>query len=102
MVWQDLIIALANVLFGYSLVYQIWKGYVDKKGYLSLQTSFLTTTGLFALSISFFTLNLKVSSLVALFNGFLWLTLFIQGIIYKPNQNLYKPSKLQINKLNSP
>lgn len=78
MVWQDIVIGIANVLFGYSLAYQVWKGFKDKKGYLALQTSFLTTIGLYALAFSFFTLNLIFSTIVAIFNGTMWLFLFIQ------------------------
>ena len=58
MVWQDTIIAIANILFGYSLAFQVYKGFKDKKGYLALQASFLTTIGLYALAFSFFTLGL--------------------------------------------
>lgn len=83
MVWQDVIIAIANVLFGYSLVFQVWKGYRDKKGYLALQSSFLTMIGLYALAFSFYTLSLIVSTVVSAFNGTMWLILFIQGIMYQ-------------------
>ena len=85
MVWQDIIIASANVLFGYSLAFQVWKGFKDKKGYLALQASFLTMIGLYAMTFTFFTLGLFVSSVVAFFNGTMWLLLFIQGLIYKGN-----------------
>ncbi len=83
MVWQDIVIAFANILFGYSLAFQVWKGFKDKRGYLTLQTSFLTTIGLYALAFSFLTLNLIVSTIVATLNGTLWLILFIQGLLYK-------------------
>jgi hypothetical protein len=83
MVWQDMIIALANILFGYSLAYQVYKGFKDKKGYLTIQASFLTTLGLFAMVISFFSLGLLFSAAVAAFNGAMWLLLFIQGLLYK-------------------
>lgn len=83
MVWQDILIALANVLFGYSLAFQVLKGFKDKKGYLALQASFLTTIGLYAMTLSFFTLGLFVSTIVAFFNGTMWLLLFIQGLIYR-------------------
>jgi hypothetical protein len=82
MVWQDIVIAIANVLFGYSLAYQVWRGFKDKKGYLTLQASVLTAVGLYALAISFFTLGLFVSTIVSTFNGTMWLILFIQRILY--------------------
>jgi hypothetical protein len=83
MVWQDIIIAVANILFGYSLAYQVYKGFREKKGFLSLQTSSLTTIGLYALAVAYLTLNLYVSTIIATFNATMWLILFIQGLIYK-------------------
>lgn len=82
MVWQDIVIAIANLLFTYSLAFQIYRGFKDKKGYLALQTSFLTTIGLFTVAFAFFTLDLSASAIVAISNGFMWLILFIQGLIY--------------------
>jgi hypothetical protein len=83
MVWQDIVIALANILFGYSLLWQVYYGFKKKKGLLSLQTSLLTTIGLYAISVAYFSLNLYVSTIIGIFNGTMWLLLFIQGIIYK-------------------
>ena len=83
MVWQDIVIAIANILFGYSLAYQVYMGFKEKKGFIKLQASFLTTIGLYALAFAFFTLNLFVSTIVATFNGTMWLLLFIHGLIYK-------------------
>jgi len=82
-IWQDIIIALANILFGYSLAYQVYKGFKEKKGFLSLQTSLLTTVGLYSLSFAYLTLNLLVSAIVSVFNGTMWLLLFMQRLIYK-------------------
>ena len=83
MVWQDIVVAIANVLFGYSLLWQVFQGFKKKKGLLALQTSLLTTIGLYALSVAYFSLNLYVSTIIGVFNGTMWLILFIQGIIYK-------------------
>ena len=83
MVWQDVVIAIANVLFGYSLVYQVYRGFKEKKGFLTLQASVLTTIGLYALAFSFFTLNLFFSAIVATFNGTMWLLLFVQRLMYE-------------------
>lgn len=82
MVWQDVVIAIANILFGYSLVYQVYRGFRERKGFLTIQTSALTTLGLYAIAIVYFTLNLSISALVSFFNGTMWLLLFIQGLIY--------------------
>ena len=83
MIWQDMVIAIASVLFGYSLTYQVYGGFRERKGFLTLQTSLLTTIGLYALTFAFFTLNLLFSTIVSAFNGTMWLLLFIQGLIYK-------------------
>ena len=83
MVWQDIIIAIANVLFGYSLIYQVYKGFQAKKGFLTTQTSLLTTIGLYGVSVAYFSLALYLSALVGFFNGTMWLLLFIQRLIYK-------------------
>ncbi len=83
MVWQDVVIAMANVLFGYSLAYQVYHGFKEKKGFLTLQASAPTTIGLYAISFAFFTLNLYLSTLVSFFNGTMWLLLFIQRLIFK-------------------
>jgi len=83
MLWQDIVIAIANILFGYSLLYQVYRGFKEKKGFLTVQTSLLTTIGLYALAIAYFSLNLIISSIIGLFNGTMWLLLFIQRLIYK-------------------
>lgn len=82
MVWQDIVIAAANVLFGYSLAYQVYKGFKAKKGFLTVQASLLTTIGLYALAFSFLTLGLYISTLVSAFNGTMWLLLLVQRLIY--------------------
>jgi hypothetical protein len=81
--WQDIVIAVANVLFGYSLIYQVYVGFRKKKGFLSKQASFFTTLGLYAMSIAYFSMNLYVSTVIGVFNGTMWLILLIQGLIYE-------------------
>ena len=83
MVWQDIVIAIANILFGYSLIWQVYCGFKKKKAAIALQSSFLTALGLYALAVAYFSLNLILSTIIGIFNGTMWLILFIQGIIYK-------------------
>lgn len=83
MVWQDILIAVTNIIFGYSLAYQVYIGFKEKKGSLTLQTTLLTFISLYALSIAYLTLNLFLSTIICVFNGTMWLLLFIQGLIYK-------------------
>ncbi|MBU3906733.1 MAG: hypothetical protein KKA64_00610 [Nanoarchaeota archaeon] len=81
--WQDVVIAIVNVLFAYSLVYQVYVGFRDKKGFLSLQTSILTTIGLYAVAFVYFSLNLYLSTIISFFNGGMWFLLLFQRLVYK-------------------
>ncbi len=83
MIWQDIIIAIANLLFTISLITQVSYGFKRRKGLLTLPTAGLTTIGLYAISICFFTLGLLISGFVSGFNATLWLTLFIQRIVFQ-------------------
>jgi len=83
MVWQDIVIAIASILFGYSLAYQVFRGFKEKKGFLTLQSSLITTIGLCAITIAYLSLKLYLSAIVAVFSGIMWFLLFIQRIIYK-------------------
>ncbi|MBW2992416.1 hypothetical protein KY345_04330 [Candidatus Woesearchaeota archaeon] len=83
MIWQDVIIAVANLMFTYSLIYQVYYGFKKKKGLLTFTTSILTFIGLYAVTIAFITLSLYYSAITAGINATLWLMLFIQRIIYK-------------------
>jgi len=83
MIWQDFIITIANILMGYALIPQVFKGFKNKKAHIKFQTGLITTIALYLLSITLFTLNLFFSGAVVLFNATMWLILFIQSIIYK-------------------
>jgi len=83
MVWQDLVLTIANIIFGYALIPQIYKGFKDKKGYINFQTALLSTIGLYAVTIVYFSLELKFSTIIGGFNATMWLLLLIQTIIYK-------------------
>jgi hypothetical protein len=83
MIWQDFIISVATILFSLSLIYQAFKGFKEKKGFLSIPTSSVTAIALYAISFVYFNLGLYVSAAVSIINGTLWLLLFVQRIIYK-------------------
>lgn len=83
MIIQDMIIVFCNILFSYALMPQVYYGFKHKKSSVTLQTSFLTTIGLYILSITFLTLKLYFSSIISLVTGTLWAMLLIQGILYK-------------------
>lgn len=85
MIWQDIAIAFANILFGYSLIYQVHHGFKNKKTTITAVCSLLTAIGLYIIAIAFFTLGLFISSSVSFISGSLWVLLLIQRIIYKKN-----------------
>ena len=81
--WQDITIFIANLVFVYALVPQVWKGFKEKHPNIAFQTGLLTTLGLSAMVIAFFSLGLYFSVIITVFTTTLWLILFIQSIIYK-------------------
>ncbi len=83
MVWQDIVITIVTILISYALVPQVYKGFKNKKDYVTFQTSLITFIAISALAFSYLTLELYLSSIIALINTILWLILFIQSIIYK-------------------
>jgi hypothetical protein len=82
MVWQDIAIAVINILTGYALIPQVYQGFKNKVGAITLQTSIITTITLFSFAIVFATLNMMLSATISTFNGILWALLLIQRIIF--------------------
>jgi hypothetical protein len=82
MVWQDIVISIANILFSISIFIQVHHGFKQKKGVILLKVSGLTSLGLYTMTFAFFTLSLYYSAIVAMINATLWLILFAQRIIY--------------------
>ena len=79
MLWQDIVIAVVSILFGFILLPQlkdVWSG----KTILNWFTAALTTVGLFILAITFFTLGLYISVVAETFSGIIWLLLFILSV----------------------
>jgi hypothetical protein len=82
MVWQDIVMMIANSIFVISLLPQVNHGFIEKKGFIKLTTSGPTFIGLFAVAISLYTLSLFLSALTAGIAGTLWLIIFIQRLMY--------------------
>ena len=81
MIWQDLVIAVVGILFGFILLPQlkdVWKG-----GSLNLYTAGLTTIGLYILAATFVTMGFWISVIADLFSGTIWLLLFILSVSHK-------------------
>lgn len=74
--WQDLVIAIVSLLFGFVMLPQ-FMDVLRGKTFLNLYTAGLTTIGLFIMSATFITLNLWISVVAESFSGVIWLLLFI-------------------------
>ena len=74
--WQDYVIAIVSVLFGFILLPQ-FRDVLKGETVLNVTTAGLTTVGLYILAITFFTLEMWVSVSAEIFSGTVWLFLFI-------------------------
>ena len=74
--WQDYVIAIVTVLFGFILIPQL-KDVWRKGEILNLYTASLTTIGLFIMGVTFFTLHMWVSMAAEFFSGIVWCLLFV-------------------------
>ena len=86
MLWQDIVIAVVSLLFGFILIPQLKDMWRDKS-ILNIYTAGLTTIGLFILAITFYTLNLWISVVAETFSAIIWLFLFILSFKNKKKKN---------------
>ena len=82
MVWQDVVISGAMILFAVSLVPQVYEGFKKKKGYITLKTSIPTVIGLVAILFAYLSLGLYFSTIICFLTMVMWLLLLVQRIIY--------------------
>lgn len=82
MLWQDIVIFIANIFLSASLIVQVYYGYKEKIGPIKYPTSIPTFLGLFAISIAYWTLGLTASAAITSISGTLWFILFTQRVIY--------------------
>lgn len=83
MVWQDIVISIANIVLSVSLIPQIYYGFKHKISSIKKLTSLPITLALISLVISYMTLGLYFSAAMTSLAVLGWLVLFIQSIIYK-------------------
>ncbi len=83
MIWQDIVITAASVLFSLSLIPQVYSGFKERTGPIKFQTSIPTCIGLYAITIAMWTLSLTFSAIVTFITGALWFLLFLQRALYK-------------------
>jgi hypothetical protein len=74
--WQDIVIAVVSILFGFILLPQL-KDVLHGKSILNLYTASLTTIGLYVLAITFYTMQFWISFTAEIFSGTIWLLLFV-------------------------
>jgi|GEM_PF-1162233 len=86
MLWQDIVITTASIVFSAALIPQIYRCFKEKKCQITRATSAPTIIGVFSVSIAYITLGLYWSAGFGFINGLLWLTLFIQRFAYRQNQ----------------
>ena len=83
--WQDYVIAIVSVLFGFILIPQL-KDVLKNGETLNLFTASLTTVGLYILGVTFYTLEMWVSMGAEFFSGTVWLFLFLFSSKNKKNE----------------
>ena len=77
--WQDKIIMITALIMGIMVIPMVLDGFNGI--IINPVTSLVTFIGLYILALCFWTLKLKLSSFLYIFNGTLWLILFIQWVV---------------------
>ena len=81
MLWQDIVIAIVSLAFGFMLFPQL-RDVISGK-FLNVYTAGLTTAGLYILGITFFTLGMWITVVAEMFSGTVWFLLFFFSAINK-------------------
>ncbi len=81
MLWQDIVIAIVSLLFGFMLFPQL-RDVISSKS-VNVYTAGLTTVGLFTLATTFFTLEMWITVIAEIFSGTVWFLLFLFSVINK-------------------
>jgi hypothetical protein len=79
--WQDIVIAVVGLSFGFMLFPQLRDVIYGKS--VNVYTAGLTTAGLYILAITFFTLDMLITVIAEIFSGTVWLLLFLFSTINK-------------------
>ncbi|MBS3136596.1 hypothetical protein J4401_06615 [Candidatus Woesearchaeota archaeon] len=83
MIWQDMVMTGAQLIFAVSVIPQIVYGFKEKKGFIRLATSIPMFIAICALTFSLFTLSLVFSAMTTTLTGMLWLILIVQRLTYE-------------------
>ncbi|MDP3880879.1 MAG: hypothetical protein Q8Q32_01710 [bacterium] len=82
MIWQDIAITIASVVFTVALVPQLVYGFREKRASMQRITSIPTFIGLYVVAFSYFTLELYFSCAITSMAATIWLLFYIQTILY--------------------
>jgi hypothetical protein len=85
--WQDIVLTIISVAFGYSLIPQVIYGFRNRVGFITYQTGIITTIGLLLASIVNFTLNLYLSAITTSITAICWAFLLYQRVKYGKRKN---------------
>jgi hypothetical protein len=80
--WQDYVIFACMLAFSYALVPQVIQGFRQKKSFVNMQTSAITSAGMCVMTVTYLTMELFVSTIIGIVTASLWLALLFQGIRY--------------------
>jgi len=78
MVWQDIVISIVGMSFGFMLIPMIKDSLKGKT--INPLSAFLTMMGIYIIGITMYTLELYLSVISQLFSGTMWAILFILSI----------------------
>lgn len=82
MSWQDIFLTGVQIVFSLSLFVQVYDGFKEKVGPIKYLASVPTCLGLYGIAITYFTLSLYFSAVMACIVGTLWLMLAVQRYLY--------------------
>ena len=81
--WQDIVLMIITIGFGYSLVPQIFQSIKTKTVGINNQTSIITFIGLYISCIVYYSLELYFSLSMTFLTASCWLILFILKLRYR-------------------
>ncbi len=81
---SDLILTICSIAFGYALVPQIIYGFRNKLGTVTIQTSTVTSAGLYTIAGVYLYQQFWFASVACAATATLWLVLLMQRLVYGP------------------
>lgn len=82
MVWQDFVLAIAELALLISIIPQLLLGFKNKQGYITYVTAINAALCLGAIGVAMFTLDLFFTAIVALLNSVAWALFIVQRAMW--------------------